>query len=191
MQLVRPAAQHLASYVEALKRGWYPNTTRPASGPEDLQAIARDAAGFLAQQDDAEGKGPAMLLADGSTVPRLPMRRRWLWDGGFCGQINLRWQRGSTALPAHVLGHIGYCLVPWKQGRGYATQALAQMLLLAREQGLPFVELTTDVGNTASRRVIEKNGGLLLEVFDKPASNGGGEALRFRIELQAVPVTPR
>jgi len=183
LQLVVPAAEHLSAYVDALRRGWYPNTTRPASGHEDLQAIARDAAAFLAQQDDAAGKGPPLRLADGSELPRLPMRRRWLWDGGFCGQINLRWQDGTTELPTHVLGHIGYCLVPWKQGKGYATQALAGMLALARAQGLPHVELSTDVGNHASRRVIEKNGGLLLEAFDKPSSNGGGTALRFRIEL--------
>lgn len=183
MLLVRPAAEHLASYVGALRRGWYPNTTRPASGPEDLRAIAGDAAAFLAQQDDADAKGPPLRLADGSAIARLPMRRRWLWDGEFCGQINLRWQAGTTELPVHVLGHIGYCLVAWKQGRGYATQALGLMLELARAQGLPFVELTTDVGNTASRRVIEKNHGLLLDAFDKPASNGSGPALRFRIEL--------
>lgn len=183
MQLVVPAAAHLASYVKALREGWYPNTTRPASGMEDLQAIARDAAAFLAQQDDPEALGPPIRLADGSTLARLPMRRRWLWDGGFCGQINLRWQAGTTDLPPQVLGHIGYCLVPAKFGKGYATQALAQMLGLARAQGLPFVELTTDVANHASRRVIEKNGGLLLEAFDKPASHGGGTALRFRITL--------
>lgn len=183
MQLVRPGAEHLASYVDALRRGWYPNTTRPASGAEDLRAIASDAAGFLDQQEDAEGKGPLITLADGSRVPRLPMRRRWLWDGAFCGQINLRWQAGTAELPPHVLGHIGYCLVPWKFGKGYATQALAGMLELARAEGLPHVELTTDVGNHASRRVIEKNGGLLIDAFDKPASNGGGPALRFRIEL--------
>ena len=54
MQLLVPAAQHLASYGDALRRGWYPNTTRPASGPEDLRAIAANAAAFLAQQDDPE-----------------------------------------------------------------------------------------------------------------------------------------
>jgi predicted acetyltransferase len=183
MKLVVPAAEHLASYMDALRRGWYPNTTRPASGPEDLQAIAANAAAFLAEQDDPQGRGAAITLADGSRHKRLPMRRRWLWDGSFCGQINLRWQPGTPELPVHVLGHIGYCLVPWKQGRGYATQALAGMLELARQQGLPFVELTTDVGNHASRRVIEKNRGLLIETFDKPSSNGEGLALRFRIEL--------
>lgn len=35
----------------------------------------------------------------------------------------------------------------------------------------------------ASRRVIEANGGVLVEEFAKLASHGGGAALRFRIAL--------
>ncbi len=42
--------------------------------------------------------------------------------------IGLRWQRGSEALPPYCLGHIGYAVVPWKQGRGYATRALREVL---------------------------------------------------------------
>lgn len=192
LQLVVPAAEHLASYVDALRRGWYPNTTRAASGTEELQAIAANAARFLSQQDDPQGRGPPVTVADGSRFARLPMQRRWIWDGGFCGQINLRWQPGTAALPEHVLGHIGYSIVPWKQGRGHASAALAALLPLARAQGLPWVELTCDVGNPASRRVIEKNGGLLIETFDKPASHGGGPCLRFRIALaEPAPTMPR
>jgi predicted acetyltransferase len=37
--------------------------------------------------------------------------------------------------------------------------------------------------NVASRRVIEANGGTLVEEFAKPASHGGGLSLRFRIAL--------
>jgi predicted acetyltransferase len=51
----------------------------------------------------------------------------------------------------------------------------------AREQGLAYVELTTDVGNVASQRVIEANGGTLVERFHKPVVYGGAESLRFRI----------
>ena len=188
MKLLEPSAEQLAGYVDALRRGWYPNTTRPQSGTEELQAIARDAGAFLAtQRDDPLALGPAVTLADGTRVARLPGRRRWIWAGStFCGQINLRWAPdGRPELPAHVLGHIGYSLVPWQHGRGLATQALALMLPLARAEGLPWVELTTDLGNHASRRVIEKNGGWLLETFDKPSTNGAGVALRFRIDLIA------
>jgi predicted acetyltransferase len=107
----------------------------------------------------------------------------WMWDGEFCGSIGFRWQPGTAELPPYCLGHIGYAVVPWKRRRGYATQALADILPEARREGLPYVELTTDVSNVASRRVIEANGGRVVEPFKKPARYGGAESLRFRIEL--------
>jgi predicted acetyltransferase len=109
--------------------------------------------------------------------------RRWLWDGEFCGSISLRWQAGRSDLPPHCLGHIGYGVVPWKQRRGYATEALRQLLPLARSEGLPFVEVTTDPDNIASQRVIEANAGVLVEHFAKPDAQGGGVGLRYRITL--------
>jgi len=41
-----------------------------------------------------------------------------MWDDEFAGSIGFRWQPGTSALPPHCLGHIGYAVVPWKQGRG-------------------------------------------------------------------------
>ena len=183
MDLVWPAAEHLASYVRALEAGWSPDTQRAATAQDELERIARDPAGFLAEQVDREGSGPPVVLPDGSAVPRLPGYRRWMWDGEFCGVIGLRWQPGTVALPPYCLGHIGYSVVPWKRGRGYATRALALLLPDARREGLPYVELTTDASNAPSRRVIEANGGALVERFRKPAAHGGAESLRFRIAL--------
>jgi predicted acetyltransferase len=48
---------------------------------------------------------------------------------------------------------------------------------------LPYVELTTDTSNAASQRVIEANGGRVVERFNKPAHYGGAESLRYRIAL--------
>ena len=79
---------------------------------EDLSRIYADAAAFLASMEDREAKGPPVTLPDGSTARRLPGFKRWLWDGEFCGSIGLRWQPGTTALPPHCLGHIGYAVVP-------------------------------------------------------------------------------
>ena len=183
MDLVWPAAEHLASYVSALERGWSPDTQRPATARDELARIARDPAGFLAEQVDRDGRGPPVTLPDGSTVPRLPGYKRWLWDGEFCGAIGFRWQPGTTALPPTCLGHVGYSVVPWKRRRGYATRALALLLPELSREGLPYVELTTDLANVASRRVIEANGGLLVEEFAKPDSQGGTRSLRFRIPL--------
>lgn len=184
MHLVAPAATYLVSYGDALQRSWSPNTLDPAAGQLELTRIQEDPAAFLAAQDDREGKGEPIRLPDGSLVPRLPGYRRWIWDGEFGGVVSMRWQPGTAALPAHVLGHIGYAVVPWKRRRGYATAALRQFLPEVVGLGLPYVELTTDADNSASQKVIIANGGVLVERFTKPAVFGtDGDALRWRIPL--------
>lgn len=184
MRLVWPAEHHLPSYVAALERGWAADNVRgEAAAREELEKIAEDPARFLAAMVDREAKGPPVALPDGSTAARLPGYRRWMWDGEFCGSIGFRWQKGTEALPPHCLGHIGYAVVPWKQGRGYATRALRELLPDAKAEGLAYVEITTDPANVASQRVILANGGVLVERFIKPAQYGGAEGLRFRIAL--------
>jgi predicted acetyltransferase len=183
MELVWPARQYLHGYVHALEQGWSPDNIRPQVAQEQLARIALDPDVFVSELVDREAKGRSIVLPDGSTVPRLPGFSLWMWDGDFCGSIGFRWQPGTTDLPAHCLGHIGYSVVPWRRGRGYATRALQLLLPHARAEGLAHVELTTDADNIASRRVIEANGGALIERFHKPAVYGGAESLRFRIPL--------
>lgn len=184
MQLVQPAEAYLSSYIAALERGWSPITLRPEAAIEELKRISHDASLFIAEQTDPEGKGRPITQPDGAVVPRLPGYHKWMWDGEFCGSIGFRWQPGTTDLPPYCLGHIGYSVVPWKQGGGYATRALALLLPDARLHGLPFVEITTDPENVASQKVITKNGGELFDRFSKPAAYGGAESLRFRIALR-------
>jgi predicted acetyltransferase len=181
MDLVWPAAEYLPGYVHALQQGWSPDNLRPEAAAEELARIAEDADRFLSAQVDRDAKGPAITLPDSSTVPRLPGYSLWMWDGEFCGSIGFRWKPGTTELPPYCLGHVGYSVVPWKRQRGYATRALQLLLPRARAEGLAYVELTTDADNLASRRVIEANGGRLVERFNKPVMYGGAESLRFRI----------
>lgn len=183
MQLIRPDGDATPGFIAALERGWSPNPMRAEAASEALAQLRADPVAYVAGLDDPEGCGPPRLLPGGGTAPALCNVRRWIWDGEFCGVIGLRWQKGTVQLPDDVMGHIGYGVVPWKRGRGYATQALARVLPLAREAGLPFVELTTDPDNSASRRVIEKNGGVFIERFVRPAAFGSTEALRYRITL--------
>ncbi len=184
MQLVTPSDHHLASYAEALARGWSPNNERGlAASREELEQIAADPAAFIASLDDRDAKGPPISMPDGSVVPRLPGFRRWMWDGAFAGSIGFRWQRGTVELPPFCLGHIGYSVVPWRQRRGYATAALTSMLDEARLLQLPYVEITTDPDNLPSQKVILAAGGTLHERFNKPPQFGGKPGLRFRIAL--------
>jgi predicted acetyltransferase len=183
-ELRRPDADLLPEYEAALHRGWSPTpVAAEATRLRHLAAIAQDRAAFLASLDDREGKGAPIILPDGSQVPRLPGFSRWVWDGGFCGVVNMRWQPGTAALPAHVLGHVGYGVVPWRRREGHAASALGLLLAEIAPLGLPWVELTTDPGNEASIRVITAHGGVLVERFSRTASHGGEEALRWRIAM--------
>ncbi len=170
--LVWPTLERLAGYVAALERGWSPDTLRAEAAQEELEHIAADHAAFIAEQVDREGAGPPVTLPDGTKAARLPGYRRWIWDGEFCGVIGLRWKRGTEELPPYVLGHIGFSVVPWKRGRGYATRALALLLADASQEGLRHVELTTKLENVASQRVIAANGGRLVERFTTPGEYG-------------------
>ena len=67
-----------------------------------------------------------------------------------------------------------------------ATRALREILQEARAEGLRYVEITTDPENVASQRVIESNGGVLVEEFVKPQALGGKRGLRYRVTLHDV-----
>ena len=172
----------LPEYAAALETGWSPNTTRDVSGAQ-LAQLRADPAGFLASLD--ENAGAPVTLGDGRVVPRLPGPILWIWDGAFCGAINLRYQQGTLDLPAHVSGHVGYTIVPWKRQQGIATAALRLLLPIAAARGLPRVLVTCDEDNVASRRVIERVGGVASGGVPGPEP-GSPEKLLYWVTTREV-----
>ncbi|MCC7408536.1 MAG: GNAT family N-acetyltransferase [Phycisphaeraceae bacterium] len=78
-------------------------------------------------------------------------------------------------------GHISYAVRPTERGKGYGTYILSRVLEQARLLGLRDVLLTCDRTNTASVRVIQKNGGVLTsEGISRPR---GRVILRYQIAL--------
>lgn len=184
LKLVWPSREYLPGYVAALERGWSPDSLRGEfAAREQLAQIAANPDAFVASLVDLEAAGGPIALPDGTKVPRLPGYHRWLWDGEFCGSIGFRWQPGTEVLPPYCLGHIGYAVVPWKQRLGYATRALREVLPDALARGLRYVDITTALDNMPSRRVIEANGGILVEEFVTPPALGGRRHLRYRVYL--------
>jgi predicted acetyltransferase len=183
MELVRPEIKYFQSFVVGIQRAALLSDSFFQHEARNLENIVADPEGFIQRQQSIDGGGEPVVLQDGSEVPRLPNINKWIWDGEVCGRIQLRWSPGTTDLPPYCLGHIGYGVFPWKRQRGYASEALRQILPEAKELGLAFVELSTDIDNVISQKVISANGGVKVEEFLKPQSSGGGEAIRFRIAL--------
>ena len=63
-------------------------------------------------------------------------------------------------------GHIGYSVHPACWNQGYATEMLALALQQGDALGLRELLLTCSPDNPASRRVIEKNGGVLDNIVE-------------------------
>ena len=102
----------------------------------------------------------------------VPATVLWLMDGDeYLGRIAIR-HRLTDALRLGG-GHIGYDNRPTARGRGYATTMLHEALTVARILGITSALLTCDADNLASRKVIERNGGVLQDEHDGK--------LRFRV----------
>ena len=183
MELRWPSEIELPSYVDALERGWSPNTLDAGAGLVELEVIRHDPKAFLASLVDREGAGPPIPMPDGMFGQRLPGFRKWMWDGEFCGSIGLRWQPGTEELPPYVLGHVGYSVVPWKRRLGFATAAVRAIVSDAAGEGLRWIEITCDVDNAASAGVIVGAGGEFVERFTYLDSDGEGGGCRYRVTV--------
>ncbi|HZH09139.1 MAG TPA: GNAT family N-acetyltransferase [Microvirga sp.] len=165
--LLRPSLDWLPAYRRALERGWSPSSDRN-NGLEQLLALRANPERFLFEVYNS----PTILRSDGREVPRSPAHDFWISDGEFCGRISFRFERNATELTPTPYGHIGYSIVPWKQRRGYATEALRQVLTVAREEGFTRVQITCDDDNEGSRKVIIANGGIPDGTYAHPTRPG-------------------
>lgn len=80
-------------------------------------------------------------------------------DDDLVGFLHLRHELNAFLLEEG--GHIGYGVRPAARRHGHATRALALAVAHAHSIGLERVLVTCDVDNDASRRTIERNGGVL------------------------------
>jgi GNAT superfamily N-acetyltransferase len=100
------------------------------------------------------------------------------WVDGYVPQTVLWWAAGDEylgrlsirhRLTPHLLyfgGNIGFEVRPSARRRGHATAMLAAALPLAAALGIDPARMDCEAGNVASRRVIERNGGVLDEERD-------------------------
>jgi predicted acetyltransferase len=95
----------------------------------------------------------------------VPCTTLWYVEGDrYLGRLAIRHRLTPRLL--ELGGHIGYDVAPSARGKGCATAMLREALPLARRLGIEQALLTCDTGNVASRRVIEKNHGVLEDERD-------------------------
>ena len=83
-------------------------------------------------------------------------------------------------------GNIGYSVRPSERQKGYASEMLRLLLHVCRENGETRVLLACDKDNTASRKTILKNGGVLEnEVEDTAGLSKSGVIQRYWISFSA------
>jgi predicted acetyltransferase len=106
----------------------------------------------------------AALTAEAdATAPRaprlVPQTTLWYVDGDdFLGELAIR--HWLTEDLRRLGGHIGYEVRPSERRRGHATEMLRLSLPIAHQLGIDPALVTCDDTNIASRKVIEKNGGV-------------------------------
>jgi predicted acetyltransferase len=153
-ELALPRVAVVPSFVEATCR----------DGGEDhpdynLAAAAR-------AQADALGFVEALLrdVRERSDRPDgwVPSTHLWWVEGDeYLGRLQIR-HRLTTFLREQG-GHVGYYVVPAHRRLGHASSMFAASLPVSFALGIDCALVTCDRDNAASRRVIERHGGLLQD----------------------------
>lgn len=171
-ELIDPTVRLTASFTEALHEFI---AEGGGTGDSGTDSIIRN---YLRPGDEWAAEYVADVLAWRTTAPPgfVPFTTLWWVDGDtYLGRLAIR-----HVLNAHLLdvgGHIGYDVRPSARRRGHATAMLAAGLPVAAALGIEKALLTCDADNTASRKVIERNGGVLAD--------RRGDKLRFWVPTAA------
>ena len=113
---------------------------------------------------------------EGKNLPEgyVPQTVYWLVDGNkFIGRVAIRHALNERLI---LVGHIGYAIRPSERGKGYGNLALKLALPKAKKLGIEKALITCAKDNIASRKIIEKNGGILE---DERVADDGTPMLRF------------
>lgn len=176
MELVLPSAEYKDSFIDAVKEFQADDDNSHRNQWYRRLSIDELENGFESFVEREQSHARGENLPEGY----LPYSTFWLIDNGiFIGQTNLR-----HSLNDHLRligGHIGYDIRPTQRRRGYGKKILELALQKAKELGIERVLLTCNVNNEPSRKIIEKNGGVLENQVSNPET--GIDKARFWIDV--------
>lgn len=157
-QLVRPDPCYRVSFLAAMAE--FADEGRSGDDSQvgsDLATYAdtwHTEAGFVTYVEDVTAESHTPRREGYVTSTNL-----WWVDGvDYLGRISVRHRLTDFLL--EVGGHIGYDVRRSRRREGHATAMLAAALPVVADLGIDPALITCDVTNTASRLVIEHNGGV-------------------------------
>ncbi|GIE94757.1 GNAT family N-acetyltransferase [Paractinoplanes rishiriensis] len=172
-ELIAPTVRLHAAWLDA-RDDWGRGVHQDGSGIaragdlDSADGFAQWVDELCAQEDPATPLPPGMVH---STY-------RWIVENDrVLGAIALRHELTESLL--NFGGHIGYGVRPAERRRGLASWALGETLRVARKRGLDRVLITCRPANEASRRTIERAGG----VFEDIRGIGNDRVRRYWIGL--------
>lgn len=176
MELVSPSVAYKASFIEAMREY-----------QRDTDYTHRSLAYKKLSIEDVEAGFESFVktelsYASGENLPagHVPCTELWLVEEDiFIGRVSIRHRLTENLL--RFGGHIGYDIRPGKRGQGYGKTLLKLALEKAKELGITRALITTDIRNIASRKIIEKNGGVLEDQIPNPEL--GHDTLRYWIQI--------
>lgn len=180
IHLAKQNKKYEKEYIEAVKNGFWGASVKPADYKQQLNLLRKDFDAWLDYRCDVSRP---VILPTGEKVKRIPTSFYWLFDDGvFIGEINIRhWLNEFLKKQG---GHIGYSIRKEKQNMGYGTKMLELALKKAKKDlGLKRVLITLEEKNIGSKRVVEKNNGVLDKKVENPYNIYGGRLLRYWIDL--------
>ncbi len=168
--LVLPIADVHESFLSAMAE----YVAQGRGGPSDQSTVGRDIRTYgevwsspvefqrfvdeVRAQELPETRRPAIFV---------PTTTLWWVDGAeYLGRLSIR-HRLAPGRIGERNGHIGYDVRPSARRRGHATAMLGAALPRAAALGLERALITCDEDNEASRRTIERNGGVYLDRLDE------------------------
>lgn len=176
MELILPSVEYKASYIAAVKE---------FHAKQDGPPMARHYVGLSVPELEADFENyveKKKSESHGENLPEgwVPATTYWLIDNGeYIGGVAIRHELNENL--KKFGGHIGYDIRPSQRGKGYGSKILELALPKAKELGITKVLVTCDATNIGSRKIIEKNGGVLENQVPNPET--GVDKLRFWIEI--------
>ncbi|MES2651665.1 MAG: GNAT family N-acetyltransferase [Bacteroidota bacterium] len=156
MKLAIPSILYKDSYLYAIKEYHQENFLTEKL---DYDEIKNNFNEYLKRIED---------MKTGENVPPTfsPQSEFWLIneENEYVGTLKIRHVLNNPTL-LNVGGHIGYFIRPSFRKFGYGSIILELGLKEAKQIGLEKILITCDETNLASKKIIEKNGGIFESIF--------------------------